>query len=246
MHTNKKIIIILPAYKAAKTLKRTLDDIPAGIANEVVLVDDASPDNTVEVAKQLSIKYVFVHPKNLGYGGNQKTCYTEALKLGADIIIMLHPDYQYDPKVIPQLIEPILNEQADAVFGSRMMKGGALDGGMPRWKYNANILLTALENVIIGVYLSEYHSGFRAYNAKYLKAVNFLANSNGFIFDTEIIVQGRLKNMRIEEIPIRTRYFPEASTIKFWPSVIYGLGILKTLLKYILHIKGIINFKQFN
>lgn len=242
---NKRVVIILPAYKAAKTLKKTLDDIPPGIADEIILVDDASPDKTVEVAKQLGIKYIFVHPRNLGYGGNQKTCYTEALKLGADIIVMVHPDYQYDPKVIPHLIEPIQKEKADAVFGSRMMKGGALEGGMPRWKYNANILLTALENVVIGVYLSEYHSGFRAYSAKYLRAINFLANSNGFIFDTEIIVQGRLKNMKIEEIPIRTRYFPEASTIRFWPSVIYGLGILKTLLKHWLHVHNLIKFKQF-
>lgn len=239
-----KVVVVLPAYNAAKTLRKTVEDIPKDIVDEIVLVDDASRDNTVEIAKRLGLK-VFVHQKNKGYGANQKTCYTKALEAGADIIVMVHPDYQYDPKVIPQLIEPIQNGLADAVFGSRMMKGGALEGGMPLWKHNANILLTALENVILGTYLTEYHSGFRAYSAKYLKSVNFMFNSDGFIFDTEIIVQGLTKYMRIEEIPIRTRYFDEASTIRFLPSVIYGLSILKTLLKYTLHTKGIIRFRQF-
>ena len=151
----------------------------------------------------------------------------------------------FDPKIIPELIEPILKGEADAVFGSRMMKKGALVGGMPLWKHNVNILLTALENVVLGTYLTEYHSGFRAYSARYLKNVPFMLNSDGFIFDTEIIVQGLLKNMRIEEVPIRTRYFDEASTIKFWPSVCYGLGILKTLLKAMLHRSGLLRFKQF-
>lgn len=239
-----KTIVVLPAYNAAKTLELTVKDIPKNLVDEIILVDDASSDNTVEVAKKLGLT-VFVNPKNRGYGANQKTCYTKALEMEAEIIVMVHPDYQYDPTVIPKLIEPIQKGQADAVFGSRMMKGGALEGGMPLWKHNANILLTALENVILGTYLTEYHSGFRAYNAKYLKLVNFMANSDGFIFDNEIIVQGILHHLRIEEVPIRTRYFDEASTIKFLPSVIYGLGILKTLFKYILHIKGIIRFSQF-
>ena len=239
-----KTIVILPAYNAAKTLKITLDDIPRDCVDDVMLVDDASKDNTVEVAKALGLK-VFVHKKNKGYGGNQKTCYTKALELGADIVVMVHPDYQYDPKVIPQLIEPIKRGEADAVFGSRMMKGGALEGGMPLWKHNANILLTALENVILHTYLTEYHSGFRAYSAKLLRNVRFMDNSDGFVFDTEIIVQALLKGFKIDEIPIRTRYFPEASTIGFQRSCVYGMGILKTMLKYILHTKGIIKFRQF-
>jgi len=239
-----KTIIVLPAYNAAKTLKRTLDDIPREFIDDVILVDDSSSDNTVEVAKGLGVK-VFTHQKNRGYGGNQKTCYTQALKLGADIIVMVHPDYQYDPKVIPQLIEPIKKGEADAVFGSRMMKGGALEGGMPLWKHNANILLTAVENVILHTYLTEYHSGFRAYSAKLLKSINFMDNSDGFVFDTEIIVQTLLKGFKIDEIPIRTRYFPEASTVRFWQGVRYGLGIFKTMLKYMLHTGKIIKFKQF-
>lgn len=238
------VFVVLPAYNAEKTLKRTLDDIPRHLIKEIILVDDHSRDNTVELARKLGLK-VFVHEKNMGYGANQKTCYQKALEMGADIVVMVHPDYQYDPTIIPELIEPIKKGSADAVFGSRIMKGGALIGGMPRWKYNANILLTALENVILGIYLTEYHSGFRAYSAKYLKSVNFMANSNGFVFDTEIIIQGRLHNMKIEEVPIRTRYFPEASMIKLWPSTIYGLGILRALLKFILHNSKIIRFKQF-
>jgi len=240
-----KTVVILPAYNAAKTLKTTLDDIPRDFVDDIILVDDASKDNTVEIAKQLGIKRIFTHEKNRGYGANQKTCYTEALKIGADIVVMVHPDYQYDPKVIPQLIEPIKKGEADAVFGSRMMKGGALEGGMPLWKHNANILLTALENVILHTYLTEYHSGFRAYSAKLLKSIKFNDNSDSFVFDTEIIVQVLLKGFKIDEVPIRTRYFPEASTVRFWQGVRYGIGILRTMVKYILHKKGIVKFKQF-
>jgi 2-polyprenyl-3-methyl-5-hydroxy-6-metoxy-1,4-benzoquinol methylase len=239
----KKVVAVLPAYNAAKTLAITLKDIPRDVVDEVLLVDDVSKDNTAELARQLGIK-VIRHEKNTGYGGNQKTCYKEALKMGADIVVMVHPDYQYDPTAIKQLIEPILKERADAVFGSRMMKGGALQGGMPIWKYNANILLTALENVSLGIYLTEYHSGFRAYSRRYLTRVNFEANSDGFVFDTEIIVQGVLKFMRFEEVPIRTRYFDEASSIKVWPSIVYGLNILKTLFKHFLYKAGW-HFKQF-
>jgi len=238
-----KTIVVLPAYNAFQTLRATFDDIPKDIVDDVILVDDASKDNTVEIARELGIK-VYTHKKNKGYGGNQKTCYTKALEMGADIVVMLHPDYQYDPKVISDLIEPIKKGEANAVFGSRIMKGGALEGHMPRWKYNSNILLTALANVILNTYLTEYHSGFRAYSAKYLKSVNFMRNSNNFVFDTEIIVQGVIKHMIFEEVPVRTRYFDEASTIKFWPCIIYGLEILKTLLKYILHTNKIIHFKQ--
>lgn len=239
-----RVIVVLPAYNAAGTLKKTVADIPQGAVDDIILVDDASRDETVRIAKGLGLK-VFVHEKNKGYGANQKTCYAKAIEDGADIIVMVHPDYQYDPKVIPQLTEPIREGRADAVFGSRMMKGGALEGGMPCWKHNMNILLTALENVVFGTYLTEYHSGFRAYSAGLLESINFQLNSNGFLFDTEIIAQILLHNYRIEEIPIRTRYFDEASTIKLWPAILYGLGILKTLLKYILHTRTFIKFKQF-
>ena len=239
-----KTIVVLPAYNAAKTLALTVRDIPKNLVDEIILVDDASCDDTVGVANQLGLK-VFIHPKNKGYGANQKTCYKQALEEGAEIVLMVHPDYQYDPTAISRMIEPIQIGSADAVFGSRMMRGGALEGGMPLWKHNLNILLTALENVILGTYLTEYHSGFRAYSAKYLNTVNYMANSNNFVFDNEMIIEGLLHYLRIEEIPIKTRYFEEASTIKLLPSIIYGLGILKALLKFILHSKGIIKFKQF-
>lgn len=239
-----KTVVVLPAYNAAKTLEVTVKDIPEGAADEIVLVDDASTDSTVEVAAKLGLSVVR-HQRNRGYGANQKTCYSEALARGADIVVMVHPDYQYDPLVIPELIRPIRDGRVDAVFGSRMMKGGALEGGMPLWKHNANILLTAFENIVLGTYLTEYHSGFRAYSAGYLRTVNYMKNSDGFLFDTEIIVQGLLHHCRFEEVPIRTRYFDEASTIKFFPSVLYGLGIIKTMVKYMLHKRGFIRFSQF-
>ena len=232
-----KVIAVLPAYNAEKTLERTVADIPKELVNEIILVDDASQDRTVEIAKKLGLT-VYEHEKNQGYGANQKTCYEKALEHGADVAVMCHPDYQYDPKIIPQLVEPILRNEADAVFGSRMMKGGALEGGMPLWKHNANILLTAFENVMLGTYLSEYHSGFRAYSAKALRRIDFKKNSDGFIFDTEIIVQLHVQHFKISEIPIRTRYFEEASSIKLWPSIIYGLGILVAMLQYALHVNG--------
>lgn len=239
-----KVFVVLPAYNAEKTLKKTFDDIPKGAVDKIILVDDNSRDKTIEVASSLGIE-VHQHKKNMGYGANQKTCYKRALEQGADIVVMVHPDYQYDPTIIPKLVEPIKKGKADAVFGSRMMKGGALEGGMPLWKHNANILLTAFENVVLGTYLTEYHSGFRAYSAPLLRAVRFESNSNKFVFDTEIIVQALVKRFKIEEIPIQTRYFKEASKIKFIPSVIYGLGIILTMIKYLLHAKGIYKFKQF-
>ena len=244
MDKKRKVIIVLPAYNAEKTLQKTVADIPRGVADEILLVDDKSRDRTVEIAKEIGLT-VCVHPENRGYGGNQKTCYERALSHGADIVVMLHPDYQYDPKVVPDLIQPIVEGKADAVFGSRMMKGGALEGGMPLWKHNANILLTALENVVLQTYLTEYHSGFRAYSRKVLERVAFQRNSDGFVFDTEIIVQLLICGFKIEEIPIKTRYFDEASTISFWPSVIYGCGILRTLAKYLLHKYRLFRFRQF-
>ena len=235
---NKKVVIVLPAYNAEKTLLRTIEEVPPQFRQDMILVDDCSKDGTVELAKASGLK-VYRHEVNKGYGANQKTCYTRALELGADIVVMVHPDHQYDATVIPAMIQPILAGQADAVFGSRMLGGKPMEGGMPRWKYNANIFLTALANVAFGRYLTEIHSGFRAYSRKYLETVQFEANSDDFIFDTQIIAQGMACNLFFEEIPIVTRYFPEASSINFRRSVKYGFGILWTLFRYDLHRKGI-------
>jgi len=241
---SKKVIVVMPAYNAEKTLERTLDDIPRDWVDEIILVDDGSRDRTVEIGRGLGLR-VFVHEKNKGYGGNQKTCYSEALKLGGDIMVMVHPDHQYDPTVMPQLITPLLNNECDAVFGSRMLGGQPLEGGMPKWKYLGNIFLTALENAAFYMYLTEYHSGLRAYSRRYLETVKFELNSDDFVFDSEIIAQGVTHKMRIREIPITTRYFEEASKIGFPRSVVYGLSIIKTLVKFKLHKKGIIRSAQF-
>jgi glycosyltransferase involved in cell wall biosynthesis len=240
----KKVIVVMPAYNAAKTLERTLDDIPRDWVDEIILTDDASRDGTAELARKLGLR-VFIHKENRGYGGNQKTCYREALKLGGDIMVMVHPDHQYDPRVIPHLILPLLNEECDAVFGSRMLGGRPLEGGMPKWKYLANIFLTAFENATFYMYLTEYHSGLRAYSRRYLETVKFDLNSDDFVFDSEIIAQGVIHKMRIREIPIETRYFEEASKIGLLRSIVYGLSILKTLVKFKLHKKGIFRSEQF-
>jgi len=241
---SKRVIVVMPAYNAEKTLERTLDDIPRDWVDEIILVDDGSRDRTVEIARGLGLR-VFVHEENKGYGGNQKTCYREALRLGGDIMVMVHPDHQYDPTVMPQLITPLLNNECDAVFGSRMLGGRPLEGGMPKWKYLGNIFLTALENAAFYMYLTEYHSGLRAYSRRYLETVKFELNSDDFVFDSEIIAQGVTHKMRIREIPITTRYFEEASKIGFLRSVVYGLSIIKTLVKFKLHKKGIIRSAQF-
>ncbi len=233
-----KIAVVMPAYNAEKTLARTYADIPTGWVDDVILVDDASRDKTVEEARRLGL-HVVVHGKNRGYGANQKTCYRTALERGAEIIVMVHPDHQYDPAVIPHLVEPLLDGSCDAVFGSRMLGGRPIQGGMPKWKYRGNILLTAIENATFLIYLTEYHSGFRAYSRRYLESVNLEANSDRFVFDTEIIAQGMAKGLKIKEIPIETRYFDEASQIAFGPSVRYGFAILKTMLLYKLHTRGI-------
>ena len=240
MNSRPKVAVVMPAYNAEKTLARTYQDVPRECVDDVILVDDASRDRTVEVARQLGL-FVVVHPRNRGYGANQKTCYETALERGADIVVMVHPDHQYDPTVIPHLIEPLLKGECDAVFGSRMLGGRPLQGGMPKWKYLGNILLTAVENATFLIYLTEYHSGFRAYSRRYLEAVDFRANSDGFVFDTEIIAQGMARGLKIREIPIETRYFDEASQIAFLPSVRYGLAILKTMALYKLHAWKIYN-----
>ena len=240
-----KIIIVLRAYNASKTLHRTLAEIPSEYQNHIILVDDASKDNTVEIARAAGL-IVFEHLTNRGYGGNQKTCYKEALKLNADIVVMVHLDHQYDATMIPHLIRPLLNNEADAVFGSRMLGGYSLEGGMPYWKYFANVILTALANIIFRRYLTEIHSGFRAYTRKYLETVRLEENSDDFIFDAEIIAQGMANNLTFQEVPIVTRYFLEASSINFGRSMIYGFSILGVLTKYWLHKTGLVHFEQFS
>lgn len=246
MVDGKKITIILPAYNAEKTLEKTVQALPSGWYDEIILVDDCSRDKTVEIAKDLGLT-VFEHKRNLGYGGNQKTCYREALKGGADIVVMVHPDHQYDPGFIPELIKPLLPaDNIQAVFGSRMLnKKGALAGGMPRWKFYSNIFLTKIENFFLRLNLTEYHSGFRAYSRRALNSVRYNLNSDDFVFDTEIIAQLVVKNQKIKEIPITTRYFAEASSIGFKRSIIYGLGIFKTMIKYSLHKTGLRKYQQF-
>lgn len=234
----------MPAYNAERTLERTYRDLPLDWVDDIILVDDASRDRTVEMARGLGIETV-AHPRNRGYGGNQKTCYREALARGADIVVMVHPDHQYDPRYIPQLVEPLLAEECDAVFGSRMLGGRPLEGGMPKWKYLANLGLTALANATFYVFLSEYHSGLRAYSRRYLEAVDLERNSDDFVFDTEIIAQGVWKGMRIQEIPIATRYFDEASQIGFWRSMRYGVAILSVLTRYKLHKHRVLRSRLF-
>ena len=241
---NVKVVIVLPAYNAEKTLKKTFDEIPAIFRSDIILVDDASRDHTVDVARELGLNCV-VHPVNKGYGGNQKTCYRNALALNADVVVMLHPDHQYNAKLIGDLVYPIARKEADAVFGSRMLGGCPMEGGMPRWKYYANIGLTAVANVVFGRYLSEIHSGFRAYSRKYLETVRFEENRDDFVFDTEIIAQGMACKLFFKEVAIDTRYFKEASSINFGRSVQYGFGVLISLFRYAIHQSSIIQFKQF-
>ena len=235
MREGKKIIAVLPAYQAEHTLKQTVDDIPKDWVDEIIVVDDASTDNTAAVARSLGL-FTLVHPKNRGYGGNQKTCYREALMRGADIIVMVHPDHQYDPAMIPALLDPLVREEADAMFGSRMMiKKNALAGGMPYWKFAANMFLTMVENAVLGMRLTEYHSGFRAYSRAVLATIRLEDNSDDFVFDTEIIAQTKLAGFSIKEIPIQTRYFPGASMIGFRRSIVYGISILGVMFRCLLH-----------
>ncbi len=239
-----KVTVVMPAYNAARTLEACVADIPREVVDEVILVDDASTDETVAIARKLGLEVV-VHAENRGYGGNQKTCYRHALARGADVVVMLHPDHQYDPKVLPQLVGPLREGRCDAVFGSRILGGKAREGGMPWWKYLGNLLLTRIENAFFGLCLTEYHSVLRAYSRRYLETVPFDENSDGWVFDSEIIAQGALAGMRIQEIPIATRYFPEASQIGFWPSVGYGLAILTLCFKFTLHRWGLWRQPQF-
>lgn len=226
-----KIVVIMPAYNAGKTLEKTYRDLPKGLASEVILVDDASRDETIKIAKKLKIT-TFVHEYNLGYGGNQKTCYWEALKRKPDIVVMLHPDYQYDATLTGDLVKPIVDGRFDIMLGSRIRsRKEALDGGMPLYKYLSNRLLTLIENISLGLSLSEYHTGFRAYSQKALRKIPFQLLSNDFVFDQEILIWAVRKGLKIGEIPVPVRYFPEASSINFRRSLKYGLETLFALIR---------------
>jgi glycosyltransferase involved in cell wall biosynthesis len=229
---NKKIIVVLPAFNAAKTLEQTYSEIPFDIVDEVILVDDSSLDNTIEIAKKLNIHCIITHNKNRGYGGNQKTCYDKAIALGADIVVMLHPDYQYTPKLITAMCSIIANEVYPVVFASRILGKSALKGGMPLYKYIANRFLTLIQNLLINQKLSEYHTGFRAYSREVLEKVNYNSFSEDFIFDNQMAIQIFAKGFEIGEITCPAKYFPEGSSINFKRSLTYGLGVLKESIKY--------------
>ncbi len=240
-----KVVVIMPAYNAEKTLKKTCNDIPPGIIDEIILVDDGSHDRTVAIAKKMGLK-TFVHPQNRGYGGNQKTCYTLALNEDADIVVMIHPDYQYDSTLTADIIKPILDGRFDVMLGSRIRtRKEALAGGMPLYKYMSNRFLTILENIILGQNLSEYHTGFRAFDKKVLKSIPFHKFSDDFVFDQDILISAIEKDFRIGEIAVPVRYFPEASSINFKRSLKYGFEILIDLFKYLLAVNHIYRSKIF-
>ncbi len=239
MINGKKIIAVLPAYNAALTLKKTYDEIPFDIVDDVVLVDDCSKDNTAEVAKNIGIRHVITHEKNKGYGGKQKTCYDTAMKLGADIVIMLHPDYQYTPKLIHSLSYLIANDLYPVAFGSRILGKGALKGGMPMYKYIFNRFLTFTQNVLIGQKLSEYHTGYRAFSKEVILKINYHANSDDFVFDNQMISQIFYAGFDIAEVTCPTKYFPEASSINFSRSMKYGMGVLGVSLSHFFNKLGL-------
>jgi glycosyltransferase involved in cell wall biosynthesis len=239
-----KVVVVMPAYNAAKTLHMTYTELPRDVVDLVILVDDGSSDETIQIARQLGLE-LFVHDRNYGYGANQKTCYREALKAGADIVVMVHPDYQYDPTLLPRIIKPIQEGAADVVLGSRLLGGDVMKQGMPWWKYVSNRFLTGLENRVFGLRLSEYHTGYRAYRKEALTAVNVEMNSDNFIFDQEIMAQFVQLGLRISEVPVPTRYFPQASSASFLQSSRYGFSILALLFRYLLHKHGIWRKRQF-
>ncbi|MEY3901870.1 MAG: hypothetical protein RL189_1176 [Pseudomonadota bacterium] len=248
MVENKRVICILPAYNAAKTLERTLSDVPKGIVDLFIVTDDCSKDDTFEVATKLSERFpikVLRHEKNRGYGGNQKTCYSTALQEGADIVVMLHPDYQYEPKLLGCMVNMIASGVFDVALGSRILGKGALTGGMPVYKYFANRFLTAFENIMLGLKLSEYHTGYRAYSREVLARIPFELNSDDFVFDNEFLVQCRLGDFRIGEISIPTKYFEEASSISFRRSCIYGMGVLRCSIEGFLARMGLVSQRRY-
>jgi glycosyltransferase involved in cell wall biosynthesis len=245
MVNNKRVIVVLPAYNAELTLERTVADVPPGVVDEFLLVDDASRDGTVELAERLGVPCI-VHPKNRGYGGNQKTCYAEALRRGADIVVMLHPDYQYSPKLIGAMSWLVGSGEFDVVLGSRILGVGALKGGMPLYKYISNRALTFIENILLGMKLSEYHTGYRAFSREVLEKLPLEENSDDFVFDNQMLAQAVAFDFRIGEISCPTRYFPEASSINFGRSCMYGLGVLATAAEFRLHRWGIRRSPRFS
>jgi glycosyltransferase involved in cell wall biosynthesis len=246
MLNGRKIVVVLPAYKAALTLERTYKEIPFDIVDEVVLVDDNSPDHTVEEARRLGIKHIVIHEQNKGYGGNQKSCYKKALELGADIVIMLHPDYQYTPTLIHAMSGVIAYDVYPVCFGSRILGKGALRGGMPMYKYIFNRCLTLFENVLINQKLSEYHTGYRAFSAEVIRSIDFTYNSDDFVFDNEMISQIFMNGYEIAEVTCPTKYFEEASSINFSRSMKYGRGVLRVSLVHRLHKWGLTKSKLYN
>lgn len=245
MYNNKKVVVVFPAYNAASTLEKTYKEIPFDIVDEVVLVDDCSKDNTVELARSIGIKHIVSHETNKGYGGNQKSCYKKGLELGADILIMVHPDYQYTPLLIKSMVSIIAEGLYPVVLASRILGKGALKGGMPMYKYIANRFLTFTQNLIINQKLSEYHTGYRAFSADVVRSLNLSANSDDFVFDNQMICQIFNKDYEIAEVTCPTKYFEEASSINFKRSTIYGLGCLLTSVQYWLHRKGLSKFEIF-
>lgn len=241
MIKNKKVVVVLPAYNAALTLEQTYNEIPFDIVDDVVLVDDRSKDNTIEVANRIGIKHIIRHEKNKGYGGNQKSCYNKALELNADIVIMLHPDYQYTPLLISSMAHIIANDLYPVVFGSRILGKGALKGGMPPYKYLFNRCLTLAQNILINQKLSEYHTGYRAFSREVLETVNYEVNNDDFIFDNEMISQIFMAGFEIAEITCPTKYFPEASSINFSRSSKYGLGVLRVSFAHFFYKLGLNN-----
>ncbi len=245
MINNKKIAIVLPAYNAAQTLEKTYREIPFDIVDEVILTDDKSSDETVELGKKLGIKHIVVHEENKGYGGNQKSCYNKALELGADIVIMLHPDYQYDPRLLHSMAYMIANGVYEVVLGSRILGKGALRGGMPGYKYIANRMLTLIQNILMNQKLSEYHTGYRAFSRKVLQVIDYNINSDDFVFDNQMLAQIFFAGFEIAEMTCPTRYFEEASSINFKRSTKYGFGVLRTSFQYFLQKMGLGKFKIF-
>lgn len=235
MINNKVVTVVLPAYNAESTLKKTFDEIPFDIVDHVVLVDDKSTDSTIKIAQELGIKHIISHDKNKGYGGNQKSCYNKALSLGSDIVIMLHPDYQYTPKLLHSMAYLIANGVYSVVFGSRILGKGALKGGMPLYKYISNRFLTFFQNLLMNNHLAEYHTGYRAFSAEVLRSIDYEKCSDNFVFDNQVIAQICDKGYEIAEITCPTKYFPEASSIKIKNSIIYGCGVLKVSVCYFLH-----------
>lgn len=245
MYKGKKVIVVLPAYNAALTLEKTYNEIPFDLVDEVILCDDASKDNTSELAKTIGIKHVITHENNKGYGGNQKSLYNKALELGGDIVIMLHPDYQYTPKLIPAMVNIIGDELYPVVLGSRILGKGALAGGMPTYKYIANRFLTLFQNLLISYKLSEYHTGYRAFSREVLTGINFNQNSDDFVFDNQMLSQIIFAGFHIAEVTCPTKYFEEASSINFSRSMKYGLGVLRVSLNHRLQKWGLLNMKMY-